>query len=167
MSTFKRTMAFVGDLDDPFYDDERQRDVWNEASAVGFQLFLWASVIAAAILPWIAGTPGSWTAVGLLVAYGVIANATLAYSKMQGVDMQTSASHLRPRIIVFGALAVIAAIGAVYTLIPGNSVSEGFQHGVWVGGICGAAAGAVVAAVQIRRNRRKAAELDAAPEDIL
>src|SRR5437868_6635333 len=41
MSAFERAMRAAGDLDDEFYLDERQRDVWNEAAAVGFQLFMW------------------------------------------------------------------------------------------------------------------------------
>jgi hypothetical protein len=41
-SVFVRLAAGVGDLGNPFYREERQRDVWNEASAVGMQLTLWA-----------------------------------------------------------------------------------------------------------------------------
>ena len=33
-SWFIRTAAVIGDLSNPFYGEERQRDVWNEASAV-------------------------------------------------------------------------------------------------------------------------------------
>lgn len=60
MSAFITAMRVVGDLDDEFYRDENQRDVWNEASAVGYQLFLWVGLVAAAILPWAAGTVGAW-----------------------------------------------------------------------------------------------------------
>lgn len=35
-SWFVRAAAVVGDLDSPFSAEERDRDVWNEASAVGF-----------------------------------------------------------------------------------------------------------------------------------
>lgn len=43
---FDRVTARIGDLDDPFYAEERDRDVWNEASAVGFQLLLWVLLVA-------------------------------------------------------------------------------------------------------------------------
>lgn len=47
-----RAMRWVGDLDHPFYSDERQRYVWYEASAIGFQLFviLQLTMIGAAML---------------------------------------------------------------------------------------------------------------------
>lgn len=32
---FMPVAAVLGDLDRPFYAEERERDVWNEASAVG------------------------------------------------------------------------------------------------------------------------------------
>lgn len=51
MSTMMKAMRFVGDLDDDFYKDERQRDVWNEASAVGLQSVFWAIFVSSAILP--------------------------------------------------------------------------------------------------------------------
>ncbi len=50
MSTMMKAMRFVGDLDDDFYKDERQRDVWNEASAVGLQSVFWAIFVSSAIL---------------------------------------------------------------------------------------------------------------------
>ncbi|MDH6675822.1 hypothetical protein M2284_000010 [Rhodococcus sp. LBL1] len=39
MSVFVNAMRVVGGLDDEFYRGERQRDAWNEAAAVGYQLF--------------------------------------------------------------------------------------------------------------------------------
>ncbi len=32
-SLFVRAAAAVGDLGNPFYDEERQREVWNEAAS--------------------------------------------------------------------------------------------------------------------------------------
>lgn len=64
---FVRAAAAVGDLGNPFYREERRRDVWNEASAVGFQLMLWLGLAAAAAMIWIAGSldrrrcPTSWS----------------------------------------------------------------------------------------------------------
>ena len=40
---FVRAARFVGDLGNPFYEEERQRDVWNEACAFGLQLLLWGT----------------------------------------------------------------------------------------------------------------------------
>ena len=59
MSAFVKAARFVGDLDDEFYADELQRDIWNEASAVGFQALLWIGLITGAILPFAAGVTGA------------------------------------------------------------------------------------------------------------
>lgn len=40
-----RAMRWIGDLDHPFYSDERQRYVWYEASAIGFQLFVLIQIL--------------------------------------------------------------------------------------------------------------------------
>jgi hypothetical protein len=37
---FVRVAAVIGDLSNPFYGEERQRDVWNEASAVALQVLI-------------------------------------------------------------------------------------------------------------------------------
>ena len=39
-----RVAQFIGDFGNPFYDEERQRDVWNEACAFGLQLLLWSTL---------------------------------------------------------------------------------------------------------------------------
>ena len=52
---FLRTAERIGDLGSPFYREERQRDVWNEASAVGFQVLLWLLPLAAVASVWMGG----------------------------------------------------------------------------------------------------------------
>ena len=42
-----RAAAVIGDLSNPFHREERQRDAWNEASAVGLQVLLALSFLAA------------------------------------------------------------------------------------------------------------------------
>ncbi len=54
---FVRAAAVIGDLSNPFYREERQRDVWNEASAVALQVLLWLSWLAATAAVWIMGAP--------------------------------------------------------------------------------------------------------------
>lgn len=56
---FMRVASAIGDLGSPFYDEERQRDVWNEASAVGFQAMLWSSLVAANVMIWVGGAAAS------------------------------------------------------------------------------------------------------------
>jgi hypothetical protein len=49
---FVRAAGMVGDLGSPYYREERQRDVWNEAAAVGLQVVLWLGLGAAAAMVW-------------------------------------------------------------------------------------------------------------------
>ena len=53
---FMRAAGVVGDLDHPFYEEERQRDVWNEACAVGLQVALWLGLALAAAMVWLGGS---------------------------------------------------------------------------------------------------------------
>jgi hypothetical protein len=47
----------VGDFGNPFYAEERQRDVWNEASAFGFQLVVWVTLAVGTATVWLVGAP--------------------------------------------------------------------------------------------------------------
>jgi hypothetical protein len=63
---FTRATHLVADFDSPFYDEERQRDVWNEASAIGFQTMTWGALALAGAMAWIGGGPQIGWAAGLL-----------------------------------------------------------------------------------------------------
>ncbi|MGA9873428.1 MAG: hypothetical protein WBQ44_20100 [Rhodococcus sp. (in: high G+C Gram-positive bacteria)] len=162
MSAFTKTMRFVGDLDDEFYDDELQRDVWNEASAVGFQLFIWISLVAAAGLPWVGGVAGSWTAVGVLIVYLTVASAVLAYTKARGLDMHTSQKLTRPRIYAATVLPILGGIGAVVTLLA--HYGGGTTQYIALGGACGACIGAGAGVYGIVRKKRLDREREARAE---
>ena len=55
MTGSDRTLRWIGGLDDPFYDDERQRFIWYEASAIGFQLVLYVTLPVLGAMAWIGG----------------------------------------------------------------------------------------------------------------
>lgn len=156
-STFIKTMRFVGDLDDEFYDDERQRDVWNEASAVGFQLFYWAALIGAAVLPWAAGRSGAWIALWILVVSTLISFATLGYSAARGVNMYTAAKVGRIRGIVVGVVAAVGYLSVFVRLQPDvySQVSS------WAGAVVGAIVGGAAVALIIRQMRKRNARFEA------
>jgi hypothetical protein len=67
---FVKAAATIGDLDNPFYRKERQRVVWNEASAVGLQLMLWLGLGTAAAMVWLDGTPALPYAFAVFVVLG-------------------------------------------------------------------------------------------------
>ncbi len=45
-------LRWIGDLDHPFYQDERRRFIWYEASAIGFQLMLSSQFLIGGIASW-------------------------------------------------------------------------------------------------------------------
>ncbi|MGF7122629.1 DUF2029 domain-containing protein [Rhodococcus sp. BE178] len=161
MSVFVNAMRVVGDLDDEFYSDERQRDVWNEAAAVGFQLFLWAALLAAAVLPWVAGAVGAWVALGLLVVSIAISACTMEFARRRQVDLRETATMARPRMAVAVAVYVIGAAGIVARLLVSNSDSA---SSTWAGVIVGAAIGGAAAVVGVRNKRRRRARFEAADD---
>ncbi|MDN3458786.1 MULTISPECIES: hypothetical protein [Rhodococcus] len=160
MSTMMKAMRFVGDLDDDFYKDERQRDVWNEASAVGLQFAYWITLIAAAILPWVAGRTGAWISVGLIIGWFICSMVVLRYAQAHDVDAYTSMKGLPPRVLMAGSVYLIALIGVVAQLVarPGDGIST------WAGAGVGALVGVTAAALGVKRHQQRAKRREAAEE---
>lgn len=156
MSTFTVAMRFIGDLDDEFYDDERQRDVWNEAAAIGFQLFYWAVLIGAAVLPWVAGETGAWIALGALVAATLISVATLRYAAARDVNLYTASKLLRVRGFVAALLIAAGAVGILLRLQP-DVYAEASS---WAGAATGAVVGGGAVGVMVWLMRRRAARFE-------
>lgn len=159
MSTLIRTLRFVGDLDDDFYRDERQRDVWNEASAVGLQVMLWTSLAAAATLSWFAGRTGAWVALGLLAVWLIGSSATTAYARAHQVDPGVSVSWLRPRIMLSLGLYLIGFAGVAAELLVPDAAA-------WLGGVVGATCGMGAAFTVIHRRKQEHRRLESAAEDL-
>ncbi|MDI9903887.1 hypothetical protein QM716_28890 [Rhodococcus sp. IEGM 1409] len=160
MSTIMKAMRFVGDLDDDFYKDERQRDVWNEASAVGFQFAYWITLIAAAVLPWVAGRTGAWISLGLVIGWFICSMVVLRYAQAHDVDVYTSMKGLQPRSLVAGSVYLIALIGVVAQLVtrPGDGIAT------WAGAGVGALVGATAAILGVKHHQQRAKRREAAEE---
>ncbi|PTR22885.1 hypothetical protein C8K36_11068 [Rhodococcus sp. OK519] len=152
MSAFIRAMRVVGDLDDEFYRDERQRDVWNEAAAVGLQLFLWVALVAAAVLPWAADVAGAWIALGLLLESLVISACVLAFARSRNVDPRETGRMARPRAVLALALYLTGAVGIIAGLLTPSSDEP---SATWAGVAVGAVAGGTAAAIALRAKRRR------------
>jgi hypothetical protein len=107
---FVRAAAVIGDLSSPFYREERQRDVWNEASAVALQVLIWLHLLAATAVIWIVGADAVPYVYGMLVMVGLAGWIAILYSWSLGVDVQdktgVSWSRLVPLTVVAGALAI-------------------------------------------------------------
>lgn len=112
-SRFVRAASVLGDFDSPFYDEERDRDVWNEASAVGFQVLIWGLPLVAAASLWIVGA-AALLPVGLLIAVWVIAaHVVLSYARRFGVDPTSRTSLIGGRYAMFYAVLGLLGTGVV------------------------------------------------------
>lgn len=147
-----RSAELIGDLGNPFYAEERQRDVWNEASAVGLQLLLWLSLLAVTAMVWLGGRDSLPYALTYLAVIGVCSNVTIAYASHLGIDVLTPARTLRPRMLPYLLLVVVLAVGLMRA--SGQSSSPSFIAGLVVGVLV--AVGASV--VGLRRSRRSEAD---------
>jgi len=150
---FLRAAARVGDLTSPFYAEERQRDVWNEASAVGLQLMLWLGLATSTAMVWIGGRESLPYAISLFALVGAVSGVSLAYARRLGVAVEAPARTLTARLLPY-LLLLAAFLAGVVRAAPDDGFPGGFAHGA-----AGGAALAVVALVVggARARRRDAA----------
>lgn len=140
---FGRVAGVIADLDSPFYAEERQRDVWNEASAVGFQTMLWGGLALSCAMVWIGGLVG-WS-IALLALIAVAARLVLAHSNRQGVTGTEGYTWRSPRLFLAGLLYLATIAGVVV-----RSTDDAAT-------LAGAAVGAAVALLALFIVRRKRA----------
>ncbi|HET8993342.1 MAG TPA: DUF2029 domain-containing protein [Rhodococcus sp. (in: high G+C Gram-positive bacteria)] len=151
MAVFMKAARTIGDLDDEFYHDERQRDVWNEASAVGFQLAQWAALAGAALLPWVAGRVGAQISIGILAVWFVISMMTIAYARAAHVDLFSTTKTWRPRTILAGVV-YLAGIAGIYAQL---STPLDQDAATWAGLIVGGLVGGGIAVAAVWWHRRR------------
>lgn len=143
-----RSARAVGDLGNPFYAEERQRDVWNEASAVGLQLAIWLMLLASTAMVWVGGRDALPYALTVFLLAGAVSWTTVLYALALGVDASSPQHVLRARLLPYLALLVLLGVGTVRAL---GHVSTSVAAGAAVG------AGVAVAALTLARRRRSAA----------
>ena len=108
---FVRAAAAIGDLSNPFYAEERQRDVWNEASAVALQVLLCLNLLAATAAVWIVGADALPYVYALLAMIGIASWIAILYSWSLGVHVEDRKWVPRRRKIAVLVLAVVLAAG--------------------------------------------------------
>ena len=143
-----RSARAVGDLGNPFYAEERQRDVWNEASAVGLQLAVWLMLLAATVMVWVGGREAVPYALAVFLLAGAVSWTTVLYALALGVDASSPQHVLRARLLPYLALLVLLVVGTVRAL---GHLSTSMAAGAAVG------AAVAVAALTLARRRRSAA----------
>ena len=147
---FVRAGAVLGDLGNPSYREERQRDVWNEASAVGLQTTLLLALAAATAMVWLGGAPGLPYAAAVVAVVGVASWMTFLYARALGVTVD-DADLLRLRLVPFLVLMTAFLVGAA-RVAPSGGFLGGF---VWGGAGGGAAAVLYVLWTGLRARRRQ------------
>lgn len=140
-----RAAHMVADFGNPFYGEERQRDVWNEAQAFGLQLAVWATLTAATITVWVVGAPAVPYVLGALALVGLVCVLTVAYAQRLGVDVAQPQRLLRLRLVPYGVLVLVLVAGVVHA-----------QRDSSVSFIAGVTAGALVAATMFALVARRA-----------
>ena len=132
-----RLAHVVGDFGSPFYAEERQRDVWNEASAFGLQLVLWSALVLGTGAVWLVGAPSVPYVSVALVLIGVVSTLTVAYAEHLGVDLTEGVRVLRWRLLPYGLLVVALAAGMLRAAAPvGTDTLAGMLTGAALGIAC-------------------------------
>jgi len=144
--TLVRFARLVGDFSNPFYAEERQRDIWNEASAFGLQLVLRLGLSAAVVTIWVVGEPPAPYVLGALALLGVVCVLTVGYAERLDVVLRAPERLLRLRLPPYLLLVVALAAGLL-------RASGGTSTPVGVGLLLGAVAGLVGLAADMHRSR--------------
>jgi len=146
---FVRVAGVVGDFGNPFYGEERQRDVWNEASALGLQVIVWGGLLASTVLVWVVGSAAVPYALGFLALVAFAAVVASVYARRLGVSVENPEHLLRLRLIPY--LAVITVLGIGVARSGAFPASVSFGVGLAVGSI----AAVIVPALRVTRARRR------------
>lgn len=160
---FVRVSRLIGDFGNPFFAEERQRDVWNEASAVGLQVVLWSTFLVATGTVWVVGEPAVPYTTMMFVIASLGSLFTLVYCERVGVDLGRASGMLirRPVVLALTALTLLYLAGVLRATVPADDPGEmvGFVLGALVGG-----AGAIGAFELLRRGWRRRAGAAEDPE---
>ena len=165
-SPFMRFAAAVADFGHPFYAEERQRDVWNEASAFGFQLLLWGSLVLATVMHWFGGHAAFPYAVAMIILAGTGSAMTIGYAPRLGVEVASkkSVSRSRQRLVLLAVLAIALVLGLVRVGVSGESPSGStdltMSWSTAAGLVTGLGVVLVPALLIARRMRRRAVQAD-------
>jgi len=146
-----RLARFVGDFGSSFYDEERQRDVWNEASAFGLQLALWTTMLSATLTIWIVGAPAVPHVVVPLFLLGAVCVLTIGYAQRLGVTVTDPGRRLR--MLPYGLLVLALCAGLLRAASLRETLSASFAVGLASGTGVALLALIVLALISRRRSR--------------
>lgn len=157
-----RALRWIGDLDHPFYSDERNRYVWYEASAIGFQLLFLCNYFVAGIALWVAGADALPYAAAFMVPTLITAFVFQGYLKTRSAEYWPGKNDLvrrRGQLAVVSMIVVASGLVRAVLDLRGGESSGGPVAGLIVG--IGIGTGAAVAGlIGERRKQNNAEQLD-------
>ena len=163
--TSERALRWIGDLDHPFYEDERNRFIWYEASAIAFQMFLLANLAIGGLMLWIGGSDALPYALAVLVVNAIVAMTGIQYAKQRYAEYTPKKTDfIRSRGVFSMFLALVVATGLVRALVFDGSAETNTSDSVTVsvgfsdvaGFVVGLAIPLVIVLVLTRRRNAKA-----------
>ncbi len=122
-SCFVRAAAFLGDLSNPIYREERQRDVRNEASAVALQVILWLSLLAATAAVWVVGADALPYVNAMMAIVGIASWIAILYAWSLGVHVETSRIRW-PRMALLIVVVLLLLTGMAYASAVGSVIDD-------------------------------------------
>ncbi len=144
---FIRIAGAIADFGHPFYAEERQRDVWNEASAFALALLSWAVLAAGAAMLWIGGSGAVPYVIVLLTVVGTCTTLAVVYAQRLGVEPIRRPSLRSIRTWAYLGIAAVYVGGLAWAKRDHLPLVAGFVTGMIVGVTA-------VAAVSWQRHRR-------------
>lgn len=155
--TGERALRWIGDLDHPFYSDERNRYVWYEASAIAFQLMFLASYFTTGIVLLIAGSPALPYMMATFLPTLIVAGVFQGYLKSHLAEYWPSSSDFRRARGRIATLSVVVLIAGIIRALldlnaraeEGDSFFSGAMTGVLIGAVM---AGVLAAIIGIKKN---------------
>lgn len=148
----ERALRWIGDLDHPFYSDERNRYVWYEASAIAFQLLFIGSYFVTGLVLLIGGGSALPYALAMFVPTIAAAVVFQGYLKRHSAEYWPSRNDLvrrRGKLGVFaGVFVLVGLVRATFDLqasTSGDGASDSFFGGFFEGAVAGAIVGPIAA----------------------
>lgn len=152
-SRFVELAGRLADFSNPFYAEERQRDVWNEASTFGLQVLVWLGLTASTVVVWTVGAAALPYVVSFALLVGAVGWLTAAYAAALSVDALDPRWLSRPHLGAFAVVYVAFFAGCAHAAVRGDRLSF----------LLGSAVGVAVVGAGATRHWRRARARDLTP----
>ena len=126
-------LRWIGDLDHPHYDDERNRHVWYEASAISFQIMFLGSFYMGGAVLWFLGADALPFVFPMLMPMMVASLVFTSYAEHHTVEYWPTSRDLRRGRSLLGVgagLILISGLARASLQLASNTDSrDGFTGG--------------------------------------